>query len=138
MLGNDRYIRQNALAEIGTQEQQRLSQTSIAIIGAGGLGCAALPYLASTGIGHITIYDDDTISRSNLHRQTLYKDSEIGQNKAENAAAYARALNPEITITAKNERYNGDDNQYDLLIDGSDNFATKSLLNDISIHSGIP
>ena len=138
MLGNDRYIRQNALPEIGTQEQQHLSQTSIAIIGAGGLGCAALPYLASAGIGYITIYDDDTISRSNLHRQTLYKDSEIGQNKAENAAAYARALNPQITITAKNVRYNGDDNQYDLLIDGSDNFATKSRLNDISIQTNTP
>lgn len=138
MLGEERYIRQLALPEITIKDQQRLSQTRIAMIGAGGLGCAALPYLASAGIGNITIYDDDTVGRSNLHRQTLYKDAEIGQSKAEAAANYARALNPDITITANSNRFKGDQHSYDLLIDGSDNFKTKTLLNQISIETKTP
>lgn len=138
MLDNNRYTRQLALPEIGTTEQHRLAKTHIALIGAGGLGSAALPYLAAAGIGHITLFDDDTIDRSNLHRQTIYKDSETGQSKAQNAAAYARALNPTIKITAIPERFTKSNEQYDLLIDGSDNFETKTLLNDISIKTKTP
>jgi len=137
---NERYIRQCALPEIGIKEQKRLSQANIAIIGAGGLGCAALPYLAAAGIGHITIYDNDIISRSNLHRQTLYRDNETGKGKARTAADYARALNPDIKITAIAKRYtqNHSDKKYDLIIDGSDNFETKTLLNTISIVTQTP
>lgn len=139
MLENDRYARQLALPEIGITEQQRLNNASIAVIGAGGLGCAALPYLTAAGVGHITIYDDDTISLSNLHRQTLFKDAEQGQNKAEIAAAHCRALNPTITITAIPERFsNEDERRHDLIIDGSDNFETKTLLNAVSIKFKIP
>ncbi|MFK7838900.1 MAG: ThiF family adenylyltransferase [Bdellovibrionales bacterium] len=138
MLGNDRYIRQMALPEIGIAQQNKLKNTHIAMIGVGGLGCAALPYLASAGVGNITLYDDDHISRSNLHRQTLYKDSDIGKNKAEMAAQSAKALNPECNITAQAKRFTYNNNIYDLIIDGSDNFETKTYLNDISIKTKTP
>jgi len=140
---NERYIRQLSLPEIGQANQKRLSNSHIAMIGAGGLGTAALPYLTAAGIGHITIYDDDTVSLSNLHRQTIYKDNEIGQSKAELAAAYASSLNPDTHVTAVTERFdqakqlvNQSANQ--LIFDGSDNFETKTLLNQIAIQTKTP
>lgn len=140
-LAPERYKRQLALPDISMADQQRLGKTHIAMIGAGGLGCAALPYLAAAGVGHISIYDDDNISRSNLHRQTLYKDSQISSNKAELAAQYARDLNPEIQVGAYPKRFDdGDINRvrFDILFDGSDNFETKTLLNTLSIKHEIP
>ncbi len=140
-LAPERYQRQLALPDISTVDQKRLGETHIAIIGAGGLGCAALPYLAAAGIGHISIYDDDNISRSNLHRQTLYKDDQIGENKAEAAAQYASNLNPEIQIEAYPKRFTEDDidkKDFNILLDGSDNFETKTLLNTLSIRHEIP
>ena len=138
----DRYARQLALPEITLKDQQRLQQTRITCIGAGGLGSAALPYLASAGIGHITIYDHDEISRSNLHRQTLYKDFECGQSKAEATAKYLAELNPDITVEAKSEKFTTNQpisqSANQLLIDGSDNFETKTLLNQISIETKTP
>jgi len=140
-LALERYQRQLALPDISLADQKHLADTHIAMIGAGGLGCAALPYLAAAGIGHISIYDDDNVSRSNLHRQTLYKDNQIGANKAELAATYARDLNPEIQADAYPKRFDEDDLdgvRFDILFDGSDNFETKTLLNALSIKHEIP
>jgi len=133
-----RYIRQLALPEISPAQQARLAAAHVAVVGAGGLGAAALPYLAAAGVGHITIYDYDTVCISNLHRQTIYQDAQEGQNKAEAAAAYCRALNPEIEVLAKPERFDRGAEGFDLILDGSDNFETKTLLNAVSIKSGVP
>lgn len=138
-----RYQRQLSLPEIGISEQLKLEKTHIAFIGAGGLGAPALPYLAAAGIGKITIIDNDTIDITNLHRQTIYKTKDAGCNKAEITAAYLRGLNPEIEISAIPARLAPDTGKeiftgVDLLIDGTDNFATKSLLNDLSISHAIP
>lgn len=136
----ERYQRQLALPEIGIAQQKTLSQTHIAFIGAGGLGAPALPYLAASGIGKITIIDHDKISLANLHRQTTYKTSEVSVSKAEALAAYLMALNPECSITAITTRAQDFENwdNITLLIDGSDNFETKSFLNDTSINHQIP
>jgi molybdopterin/thiamine biosynthesis adenylyltransferase/rhodanese-related sulfurtransferase len=137
-----RYVRQTNLPEIGEAGQRRLLSARIAMIGAGGLGAAALPYLAAAGVGHITIFDHDIVSLHNLHRQTIFRMDQIGTNKAESAHDYLKALNPEISVTAIGEKITSPDhfmqNNYDLLIDGSDNFETKALLNDISIAAHIP
>ena len=136
----ERYQRQLALPEISIADQQRLSETRLLIVGAGGLGSAALPYLTAAGIGYITIFDHDNVSISNLHRQTLYKDAQDGRNKAELAAAYARDLNPDIEVIAKNEKLTAQTQlkNFDLILDGSDNFETKTLLNQISIKTKTP
>lgn len=137
----ERYIRQLALPEIDLIKQERLSQTRILMVGAGGLGAAALPYLASAGIGKITIADHDTVNISNLHRQTLYKTEEAGKNKAELTAAYIRALNPDITVNTLPNKISIDNppcQTFDLILDGSDNFETKALLNNFSIKAQTP
>ncbi|MGQ0527168.1 MAG: ThiF family adenylyltransferase [Alphaproteobacteria bacterium] len=132
-----------ALPEIGPAQQQKLQSARIIMIGAGGLGTAALPYLAGAGMGHITIIDHDSVSRDNLHRQTIFRDDRVGQSKAQCAADYLRALNPDIDVRGLAEKLtldNGDElcAGFDLLLDGSDNFETKILLNEISIRTKIP
>ncbi|MBX2833659.1 MAG: HesA/MoeB/ThiF family protein [Micavibrio sp.] len=136
----ERYIRQLALPEISPEQHKSLGARRVLMVGAGGLGCASLPYVAGAGVGYITIMDDDVVSRSNLHRQTLFKDADVGQSKAELAAAYARDLNSEIEVVALSERLRegADVSGFDLLIDGSDNFETKSLLNALSIEGSVP
>lgn len=135
-----RYNRHLALPEFGIAEQKLLKEAHILIVGAGGLGAAALPYLAGAGIGRISICDDDVVSISNLHRQTIYQTEQNGQSKAELAARYAQSLNPEIKIRVLNERFSGIkiEDEYSLLFDGSDNFETKVLLNALSIEHEIP
>lgn len=133
-----RYTRHMALPDFGVAEQMALKNSKILIVGAGGLGAAALPYLAGAGIGHITICDDDVVSVSNLHRQTIYKSAEEGKSKAELAAAYAQGLNPDIEIRALTDRFTKSNDDYDLIFDGSDNFETKTLLNQISIETKTP
>ena len=159
----ERYQRQLALPEINAVHQIKLKQTKLFYVGAGGLGSAALPYLAAAGIGHITIADHDEISRSNLHRQTIYEDQEAGTNKAEAAAKYLQAINPHCDVKAiphkirhcekgesptrqssftaldcfagaRNDEYPA----FNLILDGSDNFETKTLLNSLSIAQQIP
>ncbi len=137
----NRYARQIALPDIGLTGQEAFSAAHICMVGAGGLGATALPALAAAGIGNITIIDHDVIDITNLHRQTIYRTDQTGQSKAECAAEYLRALNPEITVTSITEKLTADNasdifsrlNNITLLLDGSDNFTTKSLLNDIAI-----
>lgn len=135
-----RYEKQLLLPELTQGHQDLLKNTKLLMVGAGGLGAPALPYLAGAGIGHITIVDDDIVDVSNLHRQTIFKTSDAGKNKAELTATYLRELNPEIKVTAVPQRLNpGDDiDGFDIILDGTDNFESKQLLNEISIRSKTP
>jgi sulfur-carrier protein adenylyltransferase/sulfurtransferase len=140
---SQRYHRQAILPEIGPHGQRRLSGARVLCIGAGGLGCGALPYLAGAGIGHITIIDDDRVEVSNLPRQVLFTDADLGRPKAEAAADRLRALNPEISVSGLVTRLNIDNAQklfegHDVVIEGSDNFDTKFLAGDAAVKFGVP
>lgn len=134
----ERYQRQVSLKEFGSAGQDKLLSAKVLVIGAGGLGCPALQYLAAAGVGIIGVADFDTIDISNLQRQVLYTVADIGQPKAVVAAKVLRALNPEIRVEVFNERI---DNRnalqliegYDVVIDGTDNFVTRYLLNDACV-----
>ena len=133
-----RYNRQMILPEIGLPGQEKLKAAKILMIGAGGLGCPALLYLAAAGVGTIGIIDDDKVDISNLHRQILYSSNDIGKPKAILAKEKLELLNSHIVINAYDERFttiNGTDilDKYDLIIDGSDNFETRYLINDLCI-----
>ena len=133
---DDRYARQINLPEIGIEGQKKLSNSSIVIIGAGGLGSPALLYLAAAGIGKNTIVDGDVVEASNLHRQILYNESDIGTKKAETAAKKLNEINSEIKINFISEFLNKENaksiiQNHDILIDGSDNIATRYILDDI-------
>ncbi|HEX7416774.1 MAG TPA: ThiF family adenylyltransferase [Steroidobacteraceae bacterium] len=132
------YSRQMALAAVGVRGQARLRASSVVVVGAGGLGVPVLMYLAGAGIGRLGIVDGDRLEPSNLHRQTLYALADCGELKAELAAARVRALNPDVRTTAHAQRLdasNGDAllGGYELIIDCTDNFSTKFLLNDIAV-----
>lgn len=133
-----RYDRQIILPELGIDGQQKLLKTSILVVGAGGLGCPLLLYLAGAGIGHIGIVDHDVVDETNLHRQVLYQMADIGKNKADIAVTRLQLFNPDVKFTAYPFRLtdkNAEEliGQYDLLIDGSDNFPTRYLVNDICV-----
>ena len=130
-----RYNRQIILPEVGTNGQQKLQQAKVLIIGAGGLGVAVLPYLAAAGIGEIGIIDDDRIEVTNLQRQVIYKSSSVGKSKVLEAAAMALGLNPSIKINAITEKLDSKNaislfEQYDIMVDATDNLNTKYLIND--------
>jgi sulfur-carrier protein adenylyltransferase/sulfurtransferase len=134
----ERYQRQILLKEFGEAGQHKLLHAKVLVIGAGGLGCPVLLYLAAAGIGNIGIIDDDTVSLHNLHRQPLYDTKDTGYSKAEVAKEKLQKLNPEINITAYNERLKvtnalGLIENYDVIIDGTDNFATRYLINDACV-----
>ena len=131
----ERYHRQIILPEFGEQGQQKLLQAKVLVIGAGGLGCPALQYLTAAGIGTIGIVDDDVVALNNLHRQVLYSVNDIGLSKSERAADILRQLNPGIKIIAHNERLTTENtlplfDQFDIIIDGTDNFSTRYMIND--------
>jgi sulfur-carrier protein adenylyltransferase/sulfurtransferase len=130
-----RYARHVVLPEVGNTGQERLKDASVLCVGAGGLGCPALLYLAAAGVGRIGIVEDDTVSLSNLQRQILYKTEEVGTPKAAQAAKHLSALNPEICIEPHPVRLVSANvleilSSYDIILDGSDNFSTRYLLND--------
>ncbi|MFP4465309.1 MAG: ThiF family adenylyltransferase [Alphaproteobacteria bacterium] len=141
----NRYIRQLTLPEMDPIKQEALMQNTILVIGAGGLGSASLPYLAGAGVGHIIIADNDRVDISNLHRQIIYQADEAGKNKAACAGDFLRELNPEIHVHIAKERMDEKKTRellatrsVDLILDGSDNFATKTMLNTISIETKTP
>lgn len=138
-----RYIRQINLKNFGESSQLKLKESSILVVGAGGLGCPCLLYLNAAGVGRIGIADDDKVSLSNLHRQTLYNDADIGQLKADTARLKLLEKNPGTDIFAYTLRLTphnaaGLVNQYDLVIDCSDNFYTRYLLNAACVSIGKP
>ncbi|MBF0429385.1 MAG: HesA/MoeB/ThiF family protein [Magnetococcales bacterium] len=129
-----RYSRQILLKEIGGNGQIRLGKTTVFILGAGGLGSPIAFYLAAAGVGHLIIADGDRVERSNLQRQILHTTSRIGTFKADSAAETLRALNPATQITSINEKITAESihaitNACDLVVDASDNFTTRYLLN---------
>jgi sulfur-carrier protein adenylyltransferase/sulfurtransferase len=133
-----RYQRQIQLKEFGIEGQQKLLDAKVLVIGAGGLGCPVLQYLAAAGVGTIGIADDDVIELSNLQRQPLYAANETGLSKAITAKEKLRQLNPEINIIAYDERLTAANTlsiieKYDVVIDGTDNFATRYMINDACV-----
>jgi adenylyltransferase/sulfurtransferase len=137
------YSRQIALAEVGPEGQAKLRSARVLVIGAGGLGVPVMSYLAGAGVGTLGILDDDVVHPSNLHRQTLYALEEAGESKAVLAARRLQALNPEVRIDVHRERFtnaNADRllQAYDLVVDCTDNFATKFALNDAAVRTRKP
>ena len=142
MQDNDRYARQMLLPEIGAEGQEKLRRTRVLLVGAGGLGSPIALYLVGAGIGSLTIVDDDVVSVSNLHRQVLYGEDEVGQPKAECAARRLRRLNGEVQIQPIVARFTKENADmvagYDAVIDGCDNFATRFLIDDACRHHAVP
>ncbi|MFX1293908.1 MAG: ThiF family adenylyltransferase [Promethearchaeota archaeon] len=138
-----RYSRQIVLGNVGGKGQKKLRESSILVVGAGGLGCPAAFYLAAAGVGKIGILDFDKVDISNLQRQILHFTKDVGRKKTISAAEKLKALNPNITIkeievqlTPKNAR--DIIRQYDYIVDGSDNFATKYIINDACVVEEVP
>ena len=131
----ERYARHIVLAEIGGPGQQKLKRARVLVIGAGGLGSPVLQYLAAAGVGTLGIVDDDTVSLSNLQRQIIHDTDRVGAAKTDSAAAALRRINPHVNVELHRLRID-DDNaagliaQYDVVADGSDNFATRYLMAD--------
>ena len=130
----DRYLRHILLKEVGAQGQQKLLAARVLVVGAGGLGSPIIQYLAAAGVGLIGIADDDHVALSNLQRQTIYRDEDVGESKVARAAAFARALNPQIKIVAHREKLTGENAAarvagYDFVVEGVDNFASRFALN---------
>jgi adenylyltransferase/sulfurtransferase len=138
-----RYNRHIILSEIGLEGQDKLDAAKVLVIGAGGLGCPVLQYLAAAGIGTIGIVDFDTVDISNLQRQVLYGTSSLGKNKAEAAKQRLQDLNNEIIINTYPEKLTHKNavnlfKQYDIVVDGSDNFETRYLVSDASVIANKP
>ncbi len=125
-----RYKRHTMLAGFGEHAQLRLKSGSVLCIGVGGLGSPAALYLAAAGVGRIGLVDTDTISSSNLQRQILFSEDQVGQSKLDCAAARLRSINPHIEIITHHTRFTAENalelvSQYDVIVDGSDNFPTR-------------
>lgn len=138
-----RYSRQTILPGLGEAGQERLTAASVLCVGAGGLGAPALLYLAAAGVGKIGVVDFDAVEESNLQRQVLFTTDDIGKPKASRAATRLRALNPDIEVTAYDTELDAENapalfDAHDVIIDGSDNFETKYLVNDMAVKSGRP
>ncbi len=133
-----RYARHLALAQVGAEGQERIGNSSALLIGVGGIGCSTASYLAASGVGHLVLCDFDTVDATNLGRQILYGPDDVGQPKAEVAARRLAVINPDIGITAVTHRL--DDaaladqvDRADVVLDGSDNFATRFQVNDACV-----
>jgi molybdopterin/thiamine biosynthesis adenylyltransferase/rhodanese-related sulfurtransferase len=138
-----RYSCQVALPGFGESAQRLLQNSRVLVVGAGGLGCPAAQYLAAAGVGTLGIADFDIISISNLHRQVLYTPADFGQKKAVVACERLQKQNPGIKLVAHDERITSENVmdiiwQYDILVDGTDNFDTRYLLNDAAVLAGKP
>lgn len=136
-----RYSRHFALPEFGRAGQERLCDSAVLVVGAGGLGCPLLMYLAAAGVGRIGIIDPDVVSLSNLHRQVLYNSLDLGRPKAEVAAQRLAALNPHVKFEVFVEAFLPENalellSRYDVVADGADNFATRYLVNDACVLTG--
>jgi molybdopterin/thiamine biosynthesis adenylyltransferase/rhodanese-related sulfurtransferase len=140
---SDRYARQEILTEVGPDGQARLASATVLVVGAGGLGCAVLPYLAAAGVGRLVIIDHDRVEESNLHRQPIFRMSDIGQPKVHAARAALGAMNPGTRIEALCERLSSVNaarliEQADVVIDAADSFAVTYLLSDSCQRAGKP
>ena len=139
----ERYARHIVLPQLGGVGQRKLKAASAAIVGAGGIGSAVIPALAGAGIGRLTIIDDDVVDRTNLQRQPIFRDDQMGEPKAYLAAEFVRALNPHVEVAAVRQRLTADNADallasHDLVIDGCDNFATRLVVGDTLTKLRIP
>lgn len=139
----ERYSRHIMLDDVGPEGQAKLLDSSVLVVGAGGLGAPVLQYLAAAGVGRIAVADDDDVERSNLQRQVIHTTDNIGRPKVESAAAFVQGLNPDIGVEQHNTRVRPDNvnsliSGHDVVVDASDNFPTRFLLNDACVLADIP
>jgi adenylyltransferase/sulfurtransferase len=139
----ERYQAHLTLPQIGTEGQRLMLASSALLVGVGGLGCPAAQYLAAAGIGRLGLLDDDIVDRSNLQRQILFTEADIGADKAEAAARRLEPLNPDVELVPMVERLSASNAErlvdgWDLVVDGSDNFATRYVVNDACVLAGVP
>ncbi|MEX1234036.1 MAG: molybdopterin-synthase adenylyltransferase MoeB [Roseovarius sp.] len=139
----ERYARHIVLREVGGPGQRALKDARVLVIGAGGLGAPALTYMAAAGVGTIGVIDDDVVDLSNLQRQVIHRDRDIGQPKVHSAAEALRALNPHVTVRPYERRLTEDIAadlfaDYDIVLDGCDNFETRHLVNSAAVATGLP
>jgi molybdopterin/thiamine biosynthesis adenylyltransferase len=139
----DRYARHIVLPQIGGAGQLKLKAARIAVVGAGGIGAGAIPALIGAGVGHLTIIDDDRVELSNLQRQPLYATDQIGERKVDLAARFIGKRNPHVECRTVADRIDGDNVEailsgHDLILDGTDNFATRLTVSDAAVRLGIP
>nr|WP_308442699.1 adenylyltransferase/sulfurtransferase MoeZ [Asanoa ishikariensis] len=138
-----RYSRHLIIPDVGVTGQKRLKNARVLCVGAGGLGSPALMYLAAAGVGTLGIVDFDTVDESNLQRQIIHGQSDIGRSKAESAAATVKEINPYVNVIIHNTALDRDNvkeifSEYDLIVDGTDNFATRYMVNDAAVLLGKP
>ncbi|MFL6054400.1 MAG: adenylyltransferase/sulfurtransferase MoeZ [Actinoallomurus sp.] len=138
-----RYSRHLIIPDVGMAGQKRLKNAKVLCVGAGGLGSPALLYLAAAGVGTLGVIDFDIVDESNLQRQIIHGQSDVGRPKAESAAASVREINPLIDVIVHNEALSNDNvmdifSGYDLIVDGTDNFATRYMVNDAAVLLGKP
>jgi molybdopterin-synthase adenylyltransferase len=139
----ERYGRQIVLPQFGGIRQRRLKAARVAVVGAGGIGSSVIPALAGAGVGALKIIDDDVVDLSNLHRQPMYTEADAGKGKAKLAAAFVTRLNSHVELKPVRARIDGSNaaellGDHDLVIDGSDNFATRLAVSDAAVRLRIP
>ena len=139
----ERYARHIVLPRFGGAGQNRLKGANIAVVGAGGIGSGAIPALAAAGIGRLTVIDSDAVDRSNLQRQPIFRDDQVGGRKARLAADFAMAINPYLEAVPSDQRIDAGNaakllGAHDLVLDGSDNFATRLAVSDACVALGVP
>jgi molybdopterin/thiamine biosynthesis adenylyltransferase len=139
----DRYSRHIRMDNVGPEGQRSLLDTEILVLGAGGLGSPVIQYLAAAGVGTLGIADDDVVELSNLQRQILHGDDDVGRKKVDSAAEFVANLNPDIDVNRHETRVDEDNiddliSEYDFVVDGTDNFATRYLVNDACTLAGVP
>ncbi|WP_299265321.1 SAMP-activating enzyme E1 [Halorientalis sp.] len=139
----DRYSRHVIMDDIGPAGQKALLDADVLVIGAGGLGSPVIQYLAAAGVGRLGVADDDVVERSNLQRQIVHADADVGRSKAESAAEFVADCNPDVTVDTHEIRVRAENVEdlladYDFVVDGSDNFETRFLVNDACTLAGVP
>jgi len=139
----NRYSRHIIMDGVGPAGQAALLDTDVLVVGAGGLGSPVLQYLAAAGIGRLGIVDDDRVERSNLQRQVIHRDDDVGRPKVDSAREFVTGRNPDVTVDTYAERFGTDNaaglvDEYDIVVDASDNFATRFLVNDACTLAGVP
>lgn len=138
-----RYSRHLLLPGIGLEGQRRLGNARVCVVGAGGLGSPALVYLAAAGVGHITVIDEDRVDVTNLQRQVVHRDADVGRPKVDSAVRAVRELNPDVEVTGHAVRVDESSvlqllDGHDVVLDGTDNFATRYVVNDACMSLGLP
>lgn len=138
-----RYLRNIILPEIGEEGQKKLLQAKVLVIGAGGLGSPVLLYLAAAGVGNISVIDDDAVELSNLQRQIIHNSQNLGQKKVESAKEKISALNPDVNLTIYDFRANKENltkivKNYDFILDATDNFPTRFIINEVCFEQKKP